>query len=277
MRIGIFGLGSIGRRHVFNLFQLGERDLRACEPKSAQGSAFTFSGGHIEIIGQASMWAWKPEVVLICTPPETHYSLIVKAVTQGAHVFVEKPFTQNFWQSQLAMNWVRESNRKVAIGYQLRFNPIGITRFRHGAEVTILNHQDMSEWPSQYEKDVLEEFSHEIDLAIYLNGPATSVRARRMGALSWEIDLQHQLAVSRISIDADARNYVRFAESENARWLMKTDENDKAYVDELGEFLAWCQGGPRTERLCMAEEAVHVVAIIEACRQSAEQFKVVKL
>lgn len=284
MRIAIFGLGSIGKRHVRNLVDMGEKDLCICDVNPLALHIVQQMGASPIRIAELAydVWNWQPEAVLICTPPREHYNLAIQAIDQGCHLFIEKPIATHS-QDANDIVWRNDDKKVLAVGYQLRFNRLDIERHQYKNKINIVHQQDMSIWPSQYKKDILQEFSHEIDVAIYLNGPAETVVARR-SALRWDIEIHHQHGFSRLHISAAPGPFARWIDCDKfhdqpgvGNWSFNKEGNDQAYKDELAAFLKACRGEGWDDRLCSGAEAVHVCKIIEAARESAQDCKVVHL
>lgn len=278
MKIAILGLGSIGMRHVRNLLEMGETDLFGYDPRIGEPG---FSCAPIQGTNSLDMiWDWKPEAVLICTPPSTHDSLIRAAYFRAIPVFCEKPLSDNALGAEnLARQWGEPGNI-LAVGYQLRWQLQDFRRDAFAEQNCYWSCQDMSVWPSQYQKDVLEEFSHEIDAAVWVNGPVSHLSALQPDPFVWKIQLRHATASSRIVIDTRpgiAYEREAISASGDVAWTFDAELNQQAYRDELKTFLEVCKGAPWDDRLCTGMQAAHVVRIIEACRQSAKNCEVVEL
>ena len=273
MKIGIVGLGSIGQRHMRNLLEMGETDLLGCDTRIGEPG---FSCAPIQGVNNLGMlWAWKPEAVLICTPPDSHAALARAAIQQKIHTFIEKPVATNIADAD-ALRWeARMNGVQVAVGYQLRWQLNGIAR---GADLAWECAQDMRAWPSQYQKDVLSEFSHEIDAAVFKRGPVEAVAARKLWQ-RWELKLRHLDGVSEISIQPETDGeYIRRCYDRNGKvWEFDQARNDQAYKDELVAFLGACHGGEWDDRLCTGAQAAHVVRIIAAAKTAANDCCVVTL
>jgi predicted dehydrogenase len=254
---------------------MGETDLLGCDVRVGQGAYATDL--RIQCVSDAArVWDWKPDAVLICTPPSTHYELLNMAHYKCVHVFCEKPLCTRYQEARNSVAMANSSNRVLAIGYQLRFQLDALKAHGWRQNVDFYHGQDMSAWPSQYKKDVLDEFSHEIDAAVYVNGPVMNVSAQDSNG-DWLIQLHHVSAVSSICLSPTLNPYARFADTNGMKWEFDLAKNDQAYKDEIKAFLEACRGEGWDERLCRGAEAAHTVRIIEACRESAKDCKVVRL
>jgi predicted dehydrogenase len=267
MRIGVFGAGSVGQRHLTNLRQLSNAfDLTVYDP-AVLGSVPTAD----------DLWRTKPEVVFICTPPSTHFSLVTNALHNGCHVFCEKPLACEPWQADTLTGLARKLDRVLAVGFNLRWQLTQFAERADGQDVAFAYAGDMRTWPSQYTKDALEECgSHEIDAAIFVNGPVRAVLATHAGDV-WRIRLRHFEAISVINLATEQTEHKRVALAPNASWTFDPELNTQAYRDEIAAFLRACEKGEWDARLCPGQQAAHVCHIIDACRKSAQEFRIVRL
>jgi predicted dehydrogenase len=278
LKIAVFGLGSIGLRHVHNLIELGVSpdSILGVDPRVGE-SGLSFAP--IQATDTADLaWSWKPDVALICAPPVAHASLICRAMEEGVHCFTEKPLSLGIADTRVIIRERTTGIRKACfIGYQLRWQlddmltpPVRC--------ITWECSQDIRQWPSTYQKDVLLEFSHEIDAAVYMFGPVEKVSAREY-VNGWEIWLRHLNGLSEILLNPYAKDYVREATSNGETlWEFSREKNDQAYKQELDAFLHHVETGePADDRLCTLAQATHVMQIVEACKESAMLCKVVRL
>ena len=61
------------------------------------------------------------DLVAIVTPVSTHYDLAKKALQNGKHVFVEKPFTQTTAQAEELINLAEQKNLKIQVDHTFLF------------------------------------------------------------------------------------------------------------------------------------------------------------
>lgn len=277
MKVGIIGVGSIGKRHVSNLLMMGH-DVFGIDEKPDR---------HYEDIPvvdhEDDFWCYRPDAVFVCTPPASHHLWTKKAIVHGCHVFVEKPLAMNYLEAIDLVARASSADKILAVGYQLRFVIDGFQRWKFYDGLNVVHRQSWDRWPSRYQKDVLLEFSHEISSATYINGPARAVLAQCYGHTKWDICLEHVAASSRVIVDAGSTSAFErsiIAGDGTPMWGYRSPSNpinDRAYADEVLAFMTACQTGRWDERLCNGVEAAHVMQIIDACNVSANTAAPVRL
>ena len=65
----------------------------------------------------------KPNVVCICTWPDSHADFARKAFDAGAHVFLEKPLAETLEDAREVISAAHAADRKLVVGYILRQHP----------------------------------------------------------------------------------------------------------------------------------------------------------
>ncbi|MBI3590563.1 MAG: Gfo/Idh/MocA family oxidoreductase [Candidatus Melainabacteria bacterium] len=65
----------------------------------------------------------KPDVVDICTPPQTHARLAVEALKSGCHVILEKPMALSLADCNSIIETANRCNKKVGVIHNQIFNP----------------------------------------------------------------------------------------------------------------------------------------------------------
>src|SRR5688572_14481793 len=81
------------------------------------------------------------DAVVIATPDHWHAPAAMLALEAGKHVYVEKPCSHNFRESQLLLDAARRSDRVVQHGTQQRSSPIAsdaVAMLREGVIGTVL-------------------------------------------------------------------------------------------------------------------------------------------
>jgi glutamate-1-semialdehyde 2,1-aminomutase/spore coat polysaccharide biosynthesis protein SpsF len=210
-RAMIVGCGSIGRRHARNLKGLGLRQIGFCDSspdalkycrEELQGETFSDYGEALEI--------FKPEIVLICTPPVCHVEQALAALQARAHVFIEKPLSHESSGIEALIAEARHRDRIVQIGYNMRFHPglqilkelIDSGKIGRVLWLNVEAGQYLPDWrPWQHYREsysarqelgggIILDGSHELDYICWLLGRPTEVTCRAEHLSSLDVDVE---------------------------------------------------------------------------------------
>ena len=128
LRVGIAGLGRLGRRHAENLARHMPRAtlVAACSPV-AEELAWAKDALGVERLHrnfEALLADREIDAVFIVTPTSLHAEQIVAALSAGKHVFCEKPLSLDLADCQrVEVEAAKHAKLKVMIGYGRRFDP----------------------------------------------------------------------------------------------------------------------------------------------------------
>jgi predicted dehydrogenase len=118
----ICGLGSIGRRHLRNLVQLGERDIVLFRTGHSTLPDDELSGYPVETDLAAAL-ARRPDAVIVSNPTALHLDVAIPAASAGCHLLIEKPVSHNLERLDELEAAVARGGGQVLVGYQFRFHP----------------------------------------------------------------------------------------------------------------------------------------------------------
>ena len=125
MKIGIAGVGRIGKIHLENIvqhFPNVEVDLVADPlPEAKQyvlGKNLGFSNDYNDIVNNKEINA-----VIICSPTDTHADFVIEAAKSGKHVFCEKPLDLSLARVLEVLEVINKSDVKLMLGFNRRFDP----------------------------------------------------------------------------------------------------------------------------------------------------------
>jgi predicted dehydrogenase len=126
IRVVVIGCGNMGSSHARAYHRLEGFELAGLVDRNPETRARLSQelGGIPEFdTVDAAMAAARPHAVAVCTYPETHHDLTVRALQEGMHVFVEKPIALTVEQARKIAAVASENGRKVVVGYILRHHP----------------------------------------------------------------------------------------------------------------------------------------------------------
>lgn len=126
IKIGIIGAGRIGKIHADNIGRLPNTEVRAIsDPFADEGlQAWATERGIGIVTKDSSEWIHDPEIeaVFICSPTDTHVSLIKAAAAAGKHIFCEKPISMSITETREALEAVKSAGVKLQVGFNRRFD-----------------------------------------------------------------------------------------------------------------------------------------------------------
>ena len=128
LRVGIVGLGRLGRRHAQNLAQRvpGAELVAACSPLAEERAWATDALGvrNLHTDYQALLAQYDVDAVFLVTPTSLHPEQIVAGLQAGKHVFCEKPLALDLAECRrVEAEAAKHPKLKVMIGYGRRLDP----------------------------------------------------------------------------------------------------------------------------------------------------------
>jgi len=128
LRIGIAGLGRLGRRHAQNLAQRvpNAELVAACSPVADELKWAQETLGVRKLYTEYTALLGDDDVdaVFVVTPTSLHPGQIIQALSAGKHVFCEKPLALELAECRrVEAEAAKHPRLKVMIGYGRRFDP----------------------------------------------------------------------------------------------------------------------------------------------------------
>ena len=139
MRVLVIGCGSIGKRHIGNLWQLGAKDILAVDTRAERMEEVRKKFGIPTAASLEESWSYQPEAVVIATPTSRHVPLALEAARNGCHIFIEKPLSDNMDNVDRLLEVVHEKRLVTLVGCNLRFHP-GIRKVKELLEEGAIGH-----------------------------------------------------------------------------------------------------------------------------------------
>ena len=264
MKILLFGLGSIGQRHLDNMHSLlPDAAVIVADPVMREDGERIFSNWR-----EAVSVHYDSSCAVIASPTWMHLDQLVACVYRHdiRRVYVEKP--------PCAMNEIEQYEKMesyagkwpCAVGFQYRFNPtvsIAMPIVRRNGHVEFFARDDLI---GRYGRTCLETMaSHPIDTACYLLGDAISVDLHTDGMSVWgEATHQHGVSVYNISMGEGPRESMLATESSDGRtrdsWELEAGNG--MYRDALAAWLTWAGGGEHDERTATLADGLRVMRVM---------------
>lgn len=275
MKVLVVGTGSIGRRHIANLQQLGAdvlayshrrkgSSLEAAEPVPG----VTFVADVEQALEQ------DVDAVVVANRTDLHVKTALQAARRGKAVFVEKPLSVSLAGTQELVELERSRGLVIEAGFMLRFHPnlrwikqfleqdgIGELMYLRAAVGQWLpdwrpgtDHRDGYGSRREFGGGAILDLIHELDLVTWLGGPASDVCAMTRHVKTLEIGTEAVAQVGlRLAGDTLAQVHLDYVRPAYGRAL--------EVVGERG-VLSWdySQGTVTLSRSQGAAQVAHRVA-----------------
>ena len=124
LRIGIAGLGSIGKNHARILAELPECELAAVFDTNADTAREIAEKCGTRAVATLEEFAEAIEAATIATPTPTHFAIAEQLLKAGKHLLVEKPITETTQDARKLVELAHEAGRILQVGHVERFNPV---------------------------------------------------------------------------------------------------------------------------------------------------------
>jgi myo-inositol 2-dehydrogenase / D-chiro-inositol 1-dehydrogenase len=185
LRFGVVGAGRIGKIHIENLVNRipGAEVVAVCDVDAAELAAVAARFGieraftdHRELLDLADV-----DAVVICSPTDRHYQMILGAAARGKQIFCEKPIDLSIERVQAANDEVARSGVRMMVGFNRRFDP-NFLKVRETIAAGLVGHpqilritsRDPGPPPEQYIREsggiFMDMTIHDFDMARYLMG-----------------------------------------------------------------------------------------------------------
>ena len=208
MRVFVIGTGSVGLRHIQNLFDLG-CDVYAYSYRGRVPQLNSpFTPRLVASIEDG--WLGNPDALVIASTADKHLQLAVEAAHRGIHVYVEKPLSVSLSGVDTLTELVNEKSLVVETGFMLRHHPnllwirkyIDQTSLRNILYLRASVGQWLPDWRPgthyhlSYSADhskgggVIFDLIHELDLIQWLGGSVQDLSAMAISTPLLEINTE---------------------------------------------------------------------------------------
>lgn len=262
MKVGIIGCGNMGRRRLEILRALQYGQIMVYDTERARAEYLAMQA-HVAPTIEA-LWRWKPDAVLICTPPWTHLDYLWQAYGAGIRaVFIEKPLDvvlpsePDLAQLEDCVTYVG-ANWRFSDGFRVLKDAIGLIHptaaaFWLAYPLAKL-HPDWRESYFARTGAILDVGSHLVDLALDWFGPATldgcKVSKQDDLDVAARLNLRHAAGVtSTCVVDVTAEYDVAamvVGKGSGVHWGYTQPPGPEMFVRETEHFLTCAREGRQT-------------------------------
>lgn len=125
-RLGIIGLGYIGKIHMQHGLKLANANVEAVADLSKRALKNARDAGVNKAFSNYEQLLKDPEIdaVIIALPTHLHLQCVRRAAEERKHIFLEKPIARNIQEAREIILAAQRNSVKLMIGYPGRFDPV---------------------------------------------------------------------------------------------------------------------------------------------------------
>jgi predicted dehydrogenase len=176
LKVLVVGCGNMGSSHAKAYhadpgFEVAGVVDSAAAPRQALAAALGGVAAFDDY--ERALEAARPDCVSVCTYPDTHAALTLRAFAAGCHVFVEKPLATTVAEAEQVVAEAARTGRKLVVGYILRHHPswlkfIELARTLGSPLVMRMNLNQQSAGPQwQTHRQLLRSMSPIVDCGVH--------------------------------------------------------------------------------------------------------------
>ncbi len=121
LRAAVIGAGAFGRHHAVKYAALAGVELAAVADPSLEARAGAMARHGVPTVADWRELLGKVDVVSVCSPAQTHGSIVRAFLEAGAHVLVEKPIATDLAEADALIALAQERKLVLTVGHQERF------------------------------------------------------------------------------------------------------------------------------------------------------------
>ena len=191
MRIRIIGLGDIATKAYLPVLSEKEKiELVLCTRSNETLDHLSNKYRINETVNTVDELLEKNIDAAFVTPAtEAHYMITKKLLLNGINVYIDKPISMNFKETEQIVNLAKEQGKIAMTGFNRRFTPRVKELTMHGKASLIIMQKNRFNFLEYTRRFVVEDFIHVVDTLRYLM--ATNVVDLKVNFLKKDSMLEH--------------------------------------------------------------------------------------
>ena len=123
LKVGVFGVGHLGKFHLNNWKEISDVELVGFYDPNDDAAKEVAEKYQLPRFLDAEALLDAVDAIDVVAPTTYHFEWCEKAIKKGKHVFVEKPLANTMEEARQLVKLASESGVKFQVGHVERFNP----------------------------------------------------------------------------------------------------------------------------------------------------------
>ncbi len=262
IRIGVIGVGTMGRRHVRIAAGIDGAVLSGIYDVDPDRASEISNLYKCTMFSSMDVLLENIDAVIVAAPTFLHSEIGEKCLTAGVHVMMEKPLASSFSAAEKLVELARDRGLVLMVGHVERYNPAIVSLMdmiqRFSEKILAIECRRLSPFDGTRCMDVdiiYDLLIHDVDLALEIAGsPVTSVSGWGRPVFSRKIDLAHTQI--QFSNDCLATFWTGKCSPRKIRTISVMTENHFLQADTLSKSLSVssCDNG-----VCAADPDIKIM------------------
>lgn len=170
MKIGIIGLGDIAKKAYLPVLSEKEGvDLVLCTRNTDTLNTLSNKFRIQEKVQTVEeLIAKEIDAAFVSTATEAHFEIAEQLLNNGINVYIDKPISMNFHETERIVKLAKESGKIAMVGFNRRFIPRVKELREHGKASLIIMQKNRFASPDFVRRFVVEDFIHVVDTLRFL-------------------------------------------------------------------------------------------------------------
>ena len=245
IRVGVVGVGSIGKNHVRICAALKEAGFAAIYDTNKDVARSVGREYNVPAASSLDEFVSLIDAATVAAPTNAHYEIGRRLLEAGKHVLIEKPITETPKEAEELVRLARERSLILQVGHVERFNPVMSALQERLTRPVFIEVHRLSQYPfrSLDIGVVLDLMIHDLEIILHLvRSPVKSIDAVGVPVLSKTEDIANarirfksgcvaNLTASRISTEKMRK--IRVWQGEPQAYLSLDYQNQAGEIDRL--------------------------------------------
>lgn len=215
IRVGVFGVGSLGFHHTRHLRDLDGFELAGIYDIRSQRAAEVAAQLDVEAVLAGDALLDRIDAAIIAVPTAAHHEVATAVLERGIDAFIEKPIAASLAEADEILAQAQKTGAVVQIGHVERFNPAVLAAEPHLGDPLFIESDRLAPFGPRGTDVavVLDLMIHDVDLVLSLvRRPVCEIAAVGVGILTHSVDIANarivfeggavaNLTASRVSLE----------------------------------------------------------------------------
>jgi predicted dehydrogenase len=191
-RIGVIGVGSIGKNHARICAELPDTEFSAVFDINRESAERIAEQYGAKVADSLDEFISLVDAATVATPTIVHHEIGRALLTHGKHVLIEKPITETTAQAEDLVRLAKERSLILQVGHIERFNPILSALEQRLTRPRFIESHRLSPYPFRSVEIgvVLDLMIHDLEIILHLvRSPVKSIDAVGVPVLSKTEDI----------------------------------------------------------------------------------------